>query len=117
VRGAQVLTNYCFGHTNSSLLLCPYGNGVNYINHNQTQANVRFRWAEGFGVMHNETLINEGTLEDMSVTPQLAFDYIALRDIQEGEELFLDYGDSFEAAWQRHVANFKPVTPNAANDS
>lgn len=28
---------------------------------------------------------------------------VALRDLEEDEEVFLDYGDEWEAAWQRHV--------------
>jgi hypothetical protein len=107
----QILANYCYGHYRSSMLLCPYGNGVNYINHNQTQVNVKIRWAEDFDIGHNATRVKESSVADLqwSIKPQLAFDYVALRDIEEGEELFLDYGDNFEAAWHRHVANFKPL--------
>jgi hypothetical protein len=110
VMGYQVLTNYCYGHQNSSMLLCPYGNGVNYINHNQTLANVKIRWAQDFDIVHNQTVVDEQVVEKLwwDYKPQLAFDYVALRDIQQGEELFLDYGDDFEAAWQLHVANYKP---------
>jgi uncharacterized short protein YbdD (DUF466 family) len=36
-----------------------------------------------------------------------------LRAIQPGEELFMDYGDNFEHAWQRHAAKYRPVTGNA----
>jgi hypothetical protein len=110
VMGYQILVNYCYGHPMSSMLLCPYGNGVNYINHNQTQANVKIRWAQDFDIVHNATLVKKGFVEELmwQYKPQLAFDYVGLRDIGEGEELFLDYGDNFEAAWQRHVANFKP---------
>jgi hypothetical protein len=110
VMGYQILVNYCYGHPSSSMLLCPYGNGVNYINHNQTQANVKIRWAQDFDIVHNATLVKEGTVEGLwwQYNVQLAFDYVALRDIKEGEELFLDYGDSFEAAWHRHVASYTP---------
>jgi hypothetical protein len=110
VMGYQILVNYCYGHQDSSMLLCPYGNGVNYINHNQSQANLKIRWAEDFGIVHNATLVKEGLVEELmwQYKPQLAFDYVALRDIERGEELFMDYGDNFEAAWERHVANYKP---------
>jgi hypothetical protein len=116
--GYRVIVNYCYGNKNSSMLLCPYGNGVNYINHNQSQTNVKIRWAQDFDIVHNATLVEKGLVQDLLMLqqykPQLAFDYIALRDIQQGEELFLDYGDSYEAAWQRHVANYKPP-PNSEN--
>jgi hypothetical protein len=115
IRNYQILANYCYYHFRSSMVLCPYGNGVNYINHNQTQANVKIRWAEDFDIAHNATRVKESSVADLqwSSRPQLAFDYVALRDIKEGEELFLDYGDDFEAAWQRHVASYKPP-PKAA---
>jgi hypothetical protein len=32
--GHQLWLNYCYGHPESTLLLCPYGCGVNYINRN-----------------------------------------------------------------------------------
>jgi hypothetical protein len=111
IKGFQILVNYCYGHGDSTLLLCPYGNGVNYINHNQTQANVQIRWAQDFAIVHNADFVKKGKVGDLmwNHKPQLAFDYIALRDIEPGEELFLDYGDSFEAAWQKHVRHWKPI--------
>jgi hypothetical protein len=42
-------------------------------------------------------------------TAKLAMDMIALRDILPDEEIFLDYGDEWEAAWQEHVENWEPV--------
>lgn len=110
--GQQILINYCFAHEKSSLLLCPYGNGVNYINHqpaSRGRANVAIRWATGNFSMHNTTQVGKGLVDDLmwNYQPQLAFDYVALRDIAPGEELFLDYGDRFEEAWQRHVAQFR----------
>jgi hypothetical protein len=38
----------------------------------------------------------------------LMFDYVAIRDIEPGEEIFLDYGDDWATAWDYHVANWKP---------
>jgi hypothetical protein len=40
---------------------------------------------------------------------RLAMDLIALRDIAPGEEVFVDYGDEWEAAWERHVQEWRPV--------
>jgi hypothetical protein len=106
----QLVVNYCFGHAQSTLLLCPYGAGVNYINHNQTLANVRVQWSQHGLTSHNDSWFNMTPSQmEWLYKPQLALDYIALRDIEEGEELFLDYGNEFEAAWQHHVATWKPV--------
>jgi hypothetical protein len=33
---------------------------------------------------------------------------VALRDIKHGEEVFIDYGPEWEAAWENHVASWTP---------
>jgi hypothetical protein len=70
--------------------------------------------------MHNTTQVERGLVDDLmwNYQPQLAFDYVALRDIAPGEELFLDYGDRFAEAWKRHVAQnrLRPSTPDAERD-
>jgi hypothetical protein len=50
------------------------------------------------------------TLEDMAKesTHGLSFEIVALRDIQPGEEVFMDYGPEWEEAWEKHVTNWKP---------
>jgi hypothetical protein len=113
VQQFQLLYNYCFGHEDSTILLCPYGSGINYINHNQTLANVKIQWPgneDGTSSFfaHNHTAVVDGTLDDLSVSsrPQLAFQYVTIRDIQAGEELFLDYGDEWEQAWQKHLRKY-----------
>ena len=106
----QLMLNYCFAHPNSTILLCPYGSSINYINHSRNQTNVRIQWATNFTYGHNHSMV-EGPISDLLKTekPKLAFDYIATRDIKEGDELLLDYGDAWIAAWERHVQNWKPV--------
>ncbi|CAB9510486.1 Guanylate cyclase [Seminavis robusta] len=113
--GAQLTLNYCFGHRESSLLLCPYGPLTSLINHNQTQANVKLRWADAAKGNHEPELL-ERLVEHFAFdkTAKLAMELIALRDIQPGEEIFLDYGDDWEAAWQQHVQSWEPH-PRAAD--
>ena len=119
---SQLLLNYCFGHAESTLLLCPYGVVSSVINHGTTstkrgqhpKANLRIEW--------NTKLSSE--LERWKVLPieewakghraELVLNYVALRDIQIGEELYLDYGKAWENAWSKHVRNWKPA-PNANN--
>jgi hypothetical protein len=36
----------------------------------------------------------------------LAFEVVATRDIQPGEEIFMDYGSAWENAWNQHVAKW-----------
>jgi hypothetical protein len=108
--GQQVLINYCFGHPESTILLCPYGAGVNYINANQSLANVKVQWAQDGNTNHNSEWLNTKP-EDMEwiYKSMLAMDYVALRDIKAGEELLLDYGDAWEIAWGAHVKAWKVV--------
>lgn len=40
--------------------------------------------------------------------PVLGFDFIALKDIQEGEEITINYGRQWEDTWSEHVRNWKP---------
>ncbi|KAL3923533.1 MAG: hypothetical protein SGILL_001601 [Bacillariaceae sp.] len=102
--GHQLLMNYCFGHPQSTLLVCPYGAGVNYINHNQTKANVKVHWAPHGSFNHDSKWLETYPKDMMwESSTKLAMEYVALRDIQEGEELFLDYGNEWETAWQKHV--------------
>ena len=104
--GQQLLLNYCFGHPNSTVVLCPYGSGVNYINHNQTRANVKVQWAKN-GVMSHRDECLERPLKGISdYSTKVAFDYVATRDIEEGEEIFLDYGDVWETKFEQLRKNW-----------
>ena len=106
----QLLLNYCLGHRESTLLLSPYGPVFNLINHNQTLANVKLQWASPQRSQHNPNLLKLNTtgLGEVKFS-QLAMELVAIRDIEPGEEIFLDYGDEWEAAWQQHVKEWKPV--------
>lgn len=107
----DMIINYSFGHPNSTVLLTPYGAVVNYINHHRERANVRVQWPAKELVAHKPDWLNKD-LEFLSNVHEkigLSFDYVALRDIEEGEEVFMDYGDDWIAAWEAHVANWKPV--------
>ena len=103
----QLLLNYCFGHRYSSVLLCPYGIGTELINHSKDGANARIVWSYKSS-RHLEWL--EKPLADWvsTKTPGLAFDYIATREIKEGEEIFIDYGYEWEVSWNMHVAAWTP---------
>ena len=110
VVGQQLLLNYCFGHRDSSLLLCPYGPMTNYINHNQTSANVRLRWGRPETGNHMPELLN-GTVADIEKSDsraKLAMELIATRNIRQGEEILMDYGGEWQAAWEAHVASWQP---------
>lgn len=109
-QGSQLLVNYCWGHVHSTLLLCPYGTGINFLNHNRTLANIRLQWpsAPSSVMSHNATWLQLAPSDMFQYKISLAMDYVALRDIEEGEELFIDYGLEWEKAWQEHTRKWKP---------
>jgi len=118
----DLIVNYAFGHANSTVLLSPYGSMVNYINHappasrttnlsstttttTTLTANVRIAWPQEELLAHKPSWLQKDVhfLTHAYDTIGLSFDYIALRDIQEGEEILMDYGIEFEQAWERHL--------------
>lgn len=110
VSSYQLLTNYCFGHKFSTMLLCPYGPQAGYINHNRTLANVKLVWGDPARGNHQPKVLKMPLeLLKGDYSAKLSMDVIALRDIGEGEEILLDYGVEWEAAWQEHVKSWKPV--------
>ncbi|VEU42814.1 unnamed protein product [Pseudo-nitzschia multistriata] len=102
----QLLLNYCFGHGESTLLLCPYGLMTSHINHDAVAPNTRVAWAADDQMAHpewREKPIKKWARQDKA---GLSFDFVALRDIEPGEEITIDYGDEWEEAWQRHLRSY-----------
>lgn len=108
--GYQLVMNYCFSHPKTLMMLCPYGKGVNFINHNQTLASVKLQWTPNKVLNRKDEWLSTSPHEfEYEYTPQLSMDYVALRDLKEGEELFLDYGDEWEEAWMEYLEEWEPV--------
>jgi len=115
IQETQLLLNYCFGHYNSSLLLCPYGSLTGFINHNHAAPNVKVVWSQH--PTHKSEMLNMTLGEFLSVDGKeeyysqsgLLMEYVALRDIQQGEEILFNYGDEWEDAWNQHVATWTPM--------
>ena len=71
--------------------------------------NVKIRWIENDELYHNSSWLNEPvTFFDSVWTTKLMFEYVALRDIHEGEEVLVNYGDEWEEAWRDHVEEWEP---------
>lgn len=113
--GQQLLINYCLGHPESTFLLCPNTNAI-LINHCSTRIkqkgclapNAEYQWSPGWDQTSDEWM--GMTLDEIASQPYrgLHMDVVALRDIQPGEEVFVDYGIDWEKAWQAHVAAWQP---------
>lgn len=108
----HLLTNYCFGHPESSLVLFPYSPLTNLINHDSTDANVELQWAAD---EKQPDFWKEGRRDKVYAAKEymknyggsgLILEYIASKDIEEDEEVLLNYGDAWEQAWNKHVAEW-----------
>jgi len=102
VVGQQLLLNYCFGHPESSLLLFPYSTAVQFINHDSERYNAKISWSEN---PHHHSQWMNTTIDEMHARHSgLMFDLIATKEILPGEEVFIDYGKTWERAWNNHVS-------------
>jgi hypothetical protein len=105
--GYQLLLNYCFGHASSTMLLCPYGPGTVFINHDSNSPNVKLEWS--VDPYHNASWMEQPvSYFDNVWRAGLSFEYIALRDIDVGEEITFDYGIEWEDAWREHEKQWIP---------
>jgi hypothetical protein len=95
VKGTQLLLNYCFGHMESSLLLCPITNAI-LINHCSNRKpnpacmegpNAKLRWTSAWDTTTPQWL--EMTIEELASQESrgLSMEIVALRDIERGEEV------------------------------
>jgi len=107
----QLLLNYCFGHRDSSLLLCPYGYLNFHINHSHKNPNSKVVWTDKKRLRHPEWFDMPISQWGTVFHSGLSLDFVALRDIEKGEEITIDYGIEWETAWQEHVKNFDPPRP------
>lgn len=112
----QLLLNYAYGHPRSNLLLLPFGPLVNYINHHSDDANVAIQWHESSAATtsgdrqeyhHSELFKLSGEKVSKTHGKGLMMDFVALRDIKEGEELLLDYGPEWREAWGEHQSTYE----------
>ena len=127
----SVLMNYCFAADNSDLVLFPLNYGP-LINHkpNTTAANVFVEWFDWSPIVrelaakyHPDTAANSASYslnlsDKLRMTVQELFDapfaqldlaYRATRPIASGEELFLDYGASWQQAWEEYSTHVAAV--------
>mmetsp|Transcript_10354 Transcript_10354/g.15666 ORF Transcript_10354/g.15666 Transcript_10354/m.15666 type:complete len:753 (-) Transcript_10354:152-2410(-) len=116
-KNLQLILNYCLGHNRSSLLLCPNSN-ANLINHCSDRnkkshpcgktgnPNAKYQWAQ-WDETSNEWL--KKTIKEMEEEGGhgLVMEVVATRDILEGEEVFIDYGQDFEEAWEIYVLDWE----------
>jgi hypothetical protein len=130
LKGRQLLENYAFGNVNSKsdVHLFSYGFNTNFVNHaptnssssdsddgeeltpptftstataNTLTANIKLQWSTRPYHKHAYTLLKPTMVTRKSFGMML--ELVATRDIQQGEEILLDYGPAWERAYQEHV--------------
>ena len=115
-RGHQIALNYCFGHPESSMLLMPLAPMASFINHGSLEsglANAYVTWSQA----EEDSVANDNYLHDFSVrrvmeqdVPNIVLSIDAIRDIKEGEEILIDYGPEWVAAWEKYVKEHEAET-------
>jgi len=100
--GTPLLLNYCYGHPESSLLLFPYSPIVNYVNHNATDFNAELRWSSLPPHRHDWLDRSPDDLASEDLVG-LIIEIVATRDIEPGEEVYLNYGEDWDRAWNKFV--------------
>lgn len=108
--GHQILLNYGYGHPDSSIILLPYAPYVNYVNHNVTMCNAELRWS--LLATHKDGWMQRAPA-DLALNEEhvgLVMEMVASRDISPGGEIFINYGESWEQSWTRHLQEWMPTS-------
>ena len=122
----QLLLNYCFGHPRSSLLLYPYGTMSGLVNHASSgmSPNAELAWAtepaNEFECFHQSSWLGmtpEEVFTKRNETTNMMLEIRAIREIEDGEEILLDYGKDWESAYEKHVMEWQENEPSAKEES
>ncbi len=81
---------------------------VNYINHDSMRTNVELRWSSS--KQHDIHNPKQMTVDDVKRMRHagLMLEFVATKSIQHGDEIFLNYGQTWEDAWYDHVQSWTP---------
>jgi hypothetical protein len=114
----QLLLNYMFEHPQSSVLFFPAGPLVPYVNHGGKEANVKMIFStKPWSNVKEAQKLDAGSLSEVGAVDMI-LELVATRPIKKGEEVLLDYGESWVKAWKKHTdewrKNMKKVTSKSA---
>ena len=107
--GEQILMNYAFGHPDTNMLFIPTGPQVTLINNGGADANARLEWVDANDVYSTPDDYLVLTVEEMAEykEPVLIMKVVAKREIEEGEEITINYGSSWQKAWDAYELKWK----------
>jgi hypothetical protein len=102
-----MIVNYCVGHDDSTMLMCPHLTSVSLINHSQDPTKTNAKLQLSSSQYTNQTLWETSAhelLERDHATRSfgIVFDVVATRDILADEEIYVNYGPSWQQAWDDH---------------
>jgi hypothetical protein len=102
--GKQLLMNYAFGHPESSMLLFPVGPQVTLVNHGGKRPNAYIAWTRKTDPLPSRDVYFDYSVEQMAAESQIVLNMkiMAVRSIAKGEEITLDYGTSWQGAWESY---------------
>ena len=114
---AQVF-NYVYGHEKSSIALLPYSPIVNFVNNHEdkSRVNARIQWStspyhdKSWEAQSAEYIISQRRVG-------LIMDLVATKDIEKDDEIFIDYGKSWDEAWADHVDHWEPSSTSEDHTS
>jgi hypothetical protein len=115
----ELIVNYCYAHDETTMQLCPLTNSM-LINHCSNRfpercsrnveigPNAKLQWAEATTKSLTESVeqIGQSTHER-----KMSLSILATQNIELGEEIFIDYGQSWEMAWEYHVRQWMDDSP------
>lgn len=107
--GKQILLNYVFGHPESSMVFVPTGPQVTLINNGAKNSNAHVKWAESDDSMINPSGYLDMTVDEMAEVNEsvLILKIVAARDIGVGDEITINYGNSWQKAWDSYEEKWK----------
>ncbi|KAL3942740.1 MAG: hypothetical protein SGBAC_003115 [Bacillariaceae sp.] len=109
VFGSQLLLNYCYGHPESHMVFFPAGSGASFINHSK-KPNAKLQWSKHPNHhSHWYNLEPDELLEEANRYLGLLMEVVATKDIAEGDEIFIDYGDLWQEAWDEHTKDWEKL--------
>jgi SET domain len=113
--GQQLLTNYVFGHPSSTMVFLPTSSAIVFVNH-ADKPNAKLRWADSSHGGHaNADWMGAPPKEmvesDKYYTVGLLMELVALRDVEPGEEVTIDYGEGWKRAWDAHQKSWRETAP------
>lgn len=107
VTGQQQFLNYCLGHPDSSMIFFPSSPVVPFVNHADKKPNAKLAWSNH--ASHQKMWLSmspEELLKEENMYLGLLMELVALRDIEPGEEILIDYGKEWKQAFAKHTESW-----------